>query len=153
MKRSSILLVPLLLHSLTAFYIDEDNRTVTTLGEDIRTSDSSQTEVLECGDSTELAEGGQVGISSPVSRYQYYLHYLGGDLQPRPPRQVSQQRLLQLGGECGGGVQSGHQLPAPRHQEGGHPHPPHTYRGAAVHGDQVNLPDIRYWILMDLTYR
>ena len=76
MKRSSILLVPLLLHSLTAFYIDEDNRTVTTLGEDIRTSDSSQTEVLECGDSTELAEGGQVGILNQVSRYLHYLYYL-----------------------------------------------------------------------------
>ena len=67
MKKSNILFIPFLLHSLTAFYIDGDNRT--TLGADIRTSDSSQTEVLECGDSTELAEGGQVGISSPVSRY------------------------------------------------------------------------------------
>ena len=69
MKKSNILFIPLLLHSLTAIYIDGDNRTVTTVGADIRTSDSSQTEVLECGDSTELAEGGQVVISSPVSRY------------------------------------------------------------------------------------
>ena len=67
MKRTNILLIPSLLHSLHAFYIDGDNRTVTAQGADIRTSD-----VLECGDSTELAEGGQVGISSPVSRYLHY---------------------------------------------------------------------------------
>ena len=71
MKRTNILFIPFLLHSLTAFYIDGDNRTVTAQGADIRTSD-----VLECGDSTELAEGGQVGISSPVSRYIHYLYYL-----------------------------------------------------------------------------
>ena len=76
MQKSNILFIPLLLHSLTAIYIDGDNRTVTAQGADIRTSDSSQTEVLECGDSTELAEGGQVGISSPVSRYLHYLYYL-----------------------------------------------------------------------------
>ena len=141
MKKSNILLIPLLLHSLHAFYIDGDNRTVTKQDAYIKT-----TEVLECGASTELAEGGQVVISSPVSSYLHYLqtiytlstHYLGGDLQPRPPGQVSQQRALQLGGEGGGGVEPGHQLPAPRHQEGRHPHPAHTYRGAAVHGDQVD---------------
>ena len=74
MKRTNILFITFLLHlhSLHAFYIDGDNRTVTAQGADIRTSDSSQTEVLECGDSTELAEGGQVGISSPVSRYLHY---------------------------------------------------------------------------------